>query len=262
MAIQEFLNELKVADGAFEFPESCLQGRTMFGGLISAALYQSAANKAPSDRQLRSMMVSFIAPLVPGPTEQSLECLRQGSSVSQWHSRLLQGGKVGATAEMVFGRSRESQYSQRQSLTPAPSSLEQCEERPYIEGLTPEFTQQYDYRWGEGSFPFSGAKDAKLSGWIRHRQWDGDLSLASLIALMDAWPLPVLSMFKNVAPASSVSWMLQVMSKLPKVSGSRFVFYRSKSLNFGDGYAESEAELWTDDGVLLLKGTQLVAYFG
>lgn len=261
MTIQNFFSELRESEGPFDFPASCLQGRTMFGGLIAAALYQAVANKVPADRRLRSMMVSFIGPLASGATEVSTECLRQGSSVSQWHSRLIQKDQVGAAAEMVFGKSRESQYQKKQTRTETPTSLESCEERPFIKNVSPEFTKQYDYRWGKGSFPFSGSKEAQLSGWIRHRNWNGDLSLVSLIALMDAWPAPVLSLFDRRAPASSVSWMFQTMNDLPKIPGSNFVYYTAKSRNFADGYAESEAELWTSNGQLLLKGTQLVAYF-
>ncbi|MDF1660665.1 MAG: thioesterase family protein [Planctomycetota bacterium] len=261
MTIQQFFSELQESEDRFEFPASCRQGRTMFGGLIAAALYQSVANKVAADRNLRSMMVSFIGPLASGSTEVSTECLRQGSSVSQWHSRLLQKGKVGACAEMVFGKSRNSLYKKKQTREKTPTTLESCEERPFIENVSPEFTKQYDYRWGQGSFPFSGSKDAQLSGWIRHHDWNGDLSLVSLIALMDAWPAPVLSLFDKRAPASSVSWMFQTMGDIPKISGSQFVYYSARSRNFSDGYAESEAELWSAEGQLLLKGTQLVAYF-
>jgi acyl-CoA thioesterase len=262
MSIQRFIRAFQPSEPSFHFPDSCLQGRTMFGGVIAARLYQAIAAQVDKDRALRSFIVSFIGPVAPGPASVSSTCLRKGSAVSQWTAQLTQNQKVAATVQACFGRARDSTLDQIQKLQGSPTKPENCRLRPFVEGRSPDFTKFFEYRWDSGDFPFAGADSAAFSGWIRHQDWSSELELPGLIALMDAWPAPLLSLLKQPAPASSVTWMLTMPRPRPQVSGQDFLYYTARSNNFQNGYSDADAALWSPTGELIFKGRQLVAYYG
>lgn len=47
-------------------PEKWGQGRATFGGMVAAIMYQRVALHMAADRPVRSIMVSFVAPVAPG----------------------------------------------------------------------------------------------------------------------------------------------------------------------------------------------------
>lgn len=65
-----------------QFPANWCQGRTAFGGLSAALLYQAMRNKVDSSRRLLSLSTNFVGPLLAEkPFSLSVEILREGKVV-------------------------------------------------------------------------------------------------------------------------------------------------------------------------------------
>ncbi len=66
-----------------EVPEQWGQGRAVFGGMASALALAHLITELPANIPLRSVSVSFVAPLNAGAATVSRRILRQGKSVVQ-----------------------------------------------------------------------------------------------------------------------------------------------------------------------------------
>lgn len=248
------------ARGSVHVPDGWTQGRALFGGLVGALVARAAARLVPEERGLRSLLTSFVGPMQPGETEARATLLRSGRSVTQVEARLLQQGEVRCSALASFAADRASELRVSGPDAPSLPPLSDCFEQPYLEGVMPPFTKHFAMRWGLGEMPFSGSSRAELGGYCRFREEAGPLSVAHVIALVDAWPPPTLPMLKTPAPSSSVTWMLDVV-RAPLGTCDQWCSYRADAKVVADGYAHADAALWGPDGRLLALGRQLVAVF-
>lgn len=249
--------------GAVRVPQNWSQGRASFGGLVGGLLYKAMEAQCEPDRGLRSMAVSFVGPLASGEDAfVSSEILRQGKAVSQLEARARQNDQVVAAAIASFGAPRESSVSVAPEPAPAAPDPDSCQQLPYIEGVTPEFTRQIEMRWAFGGLPFSNRKDRDMGGWMRFREGSGSMTAAHLVALIDAWPPALLPHLKAYAPASSLSWTFELVQPQPVLGATDWLLYRAVIDQAGDGYGQTSAGIWTAGGDLIALSRQTVAVFG
>ncbi len=188
-----------------------MQGRTVFGGLTAAVI--AALGRRVVDDPLRALRVTnlqLLAPATPGLLRGDVEVLREGRNVTFVEARLRQDGRLVATATLVFALELSHAYDiacPTKPPTPDPESLAPL---PYIEGMIPEFTQNVDMRWADGAPPFSGSDTAAFTGVFRYRVPVGDAE--GVLALLDTWPPPSLSLASKPIPASTVSWTAHILS--------------------------------------------------
>lgn len=242
-------------------PESWLQGRTAFGGVLAGLLLARLEREVDSSRPLRSALLSFVGPARTGPVELKAEVLRAGGSTTQAQGWLRQGDALCATCVALFGAARDGQPhlgDAEPATFPEPATLP---ELPYLPGITPVFTRHFEYRWAEGQPPFTGAKQAAIGGWIRFRRPPAALNPAALLALLDAWPVPILSAFTAPGPASTVTWHAQLFADAAALDPGSYLSYRGASRDGRDGYVDLQAELRTASGELLVRATQCVAVY-
>jgi len=268
MRFGEVLDQVVCGDGACfgaEVPEGWGQGRATYGGLVAALAYRAARRCAGEDWPARALLISFVGPVEPGRADLDVEPLRAGRNASQYLVHLRQDGDTRAVLQAVFGASRDSTVALAAPPRPDAPSPDQRPEFPYIPNVTPEFTRHFEYRWTTDVLPFSGAETAHLAGWCRFRDDEPTLdAVEQVLALTDAWPVPVLPMLKKVAPASSLTWNLELVAA---PSGARpdpngWWFYDAHADAAASGYAQAGARLWTPDGHLAVASRQLVAIFG
>lgn len=156
MTFDELLNSVREGRDVV-IPASWGQGRATFGGLVAALAFDVMASKVAPGRAMRAMQVSFVGPVEPDvPAVFEAELLREGKAVSQVQGRILQNGETRLACLASFGGDRESSVQVAPSPAPAAIPVDQCQELPYIPGVTPEFTQHIDMRWAFGNMPFSG----------------------------------------------------------------------------------------------------------
>lgn len=241
------------------------QGRATFGGLVAAMLYEAMRLKVPAERPVRSLSVTFTAPMAMGePAAFEVEVLREGKSVSQLLGRVVQDGAVVALAQGSFGAARESAVQVEVEPAPHMPPVEACTELLYQAGVTPEFTRFLAMRWGEGGMPFSGNQARHMGGWVRLRSAVSDdrVSEAHLLALVDAWPPAVLAHLNKPAPGSSLTWTIEFVHPLPALTTRDWCLYRAEIEHARDGYGHIAARLWTADGRLLALSRQTTTVFG
>ncbi len=250
----------------FDVGPEWAQGRSLFGGLTATlglramrpALARASADAAA--RRLRGLLVTFVGPVAPGQVEVVVEPLRAGKSATLLAARVLQAGETKALVEGAFAADRPSGIeipSQPAPRVQAPASLP---ELPYVPGAVPEFTRRLEYRLAFGAMPFSGAKEAGVGGWTRLLGSSAPATEEHLVALADAWPAPVIPMFERPAPASSLTWCLELLAP---VQGPADAWYlqRLTTDRTSQGWAHIESKMWTAEGSLIAIGRQVVAIF-
>ncbi|MCB9744648.1 MAG: thioesterase family protein [Alphaproteobacteria bacterium] len=238
------------------------QGRAAFGGLVTAVALRAMGRHAGEGRVPRSVMTSFVGPLGPGPARADVEVLRQGRSLSHLRARVSQEGQTCAEVLAAFGATRPS-LLQRPGPPPPPAPPpESLPAMPYLEGVTPAFTQHWDIRWASPDLPFSGGTAAYILGWVRCRD-GGPVDAAVLVAMMDAWPAPVWTTIDRPMPGSSATWQANLVRDLPPggADPEAFWLYEARTVVTEGGYSDFEARLWDAEGRLAASSRQLFAEF-
>lgn len=238
-------------------PADWAQGRTAFGGL-SAAITVRAVQGLPGLEGLpvRSIDVAFVAPVTPGPVGVRAEVLRRGKYLTHASAQMVgEDGQPLVRTHVVLGRLRESAVHVP-PRSPRPVSRADCVEMPFLEGLVPDFARGFDFLFAT-PFPFTGAAEARIDGWCRHRS--PAAGVAAVAALVDAWPGTVLPVLTAPAPASTVRWSMQFPDDEP-VRGDEWFWYESRTAVADGGYSTIVAHLWAADR-LVAWTEQLLSVF-
>lgn len=241
------------------FDPSWGQGRAAFGGLAAAWLAQAMAPEVEG-RPLRSMNLSFVGPLHPGLVEIHVRPLRAGRAMTMVEASLRQDGETAAVAVGSFGADRPTKLALPGPARPDWPAPEGLASLPFVPGVTPVFTQWFEYRWCTGGFPFSGSSEARLGGWIRPKD-PRPADWLTVLMLLDAWPAPVLARADRVLPASTVSWFFHLDGAVAPGSPDAWWAFAAESTVSAHGYADVDARLWGPDGRLVASSRQLVVEF-
>src|SRR5687768_4973569 len=102
--LSTLLSRIHAAAGecTLNVPDDWLQGRTLFGGMqaiVGLAAMRSLVPEAP----LRSLQVTFLAPVPGGPVTARAIVLRSGKSATHVEARIVEGDKTLALMVGVFG---------------------------------------------------------------------------------------------------------------------------------------------------------------
>jgi acyl-CoA thioesterase len=252
----------------FDVGDDWLQGRTCYGGLISAlavlAMRDRAGTAWPEDVGLRALQTCFVGPVSPGSVDIRASVLRQGRNVCQVQAHVLQQGQVAAALLGVFGGDRPSTLQPRLPRRPAPrheaDALPVPPPRPHG---APAFLAHFDMRWAEGAVPFSGVSGHSSCIHMRLNPEEAASVPAELqiVLLADLSPTPVIGELARPSANSSVTWELQLR---PVDPGPPEGWWRAdnESLMVDGGYVNQSARLWAPGGQLAAYGYQVVAVFG
>jgi acyl-CoA thioesterase len=251
---------------SFKASEDWQQGRTLFGGLLSALSAQAMRDVCGSEWPMRALQTNFVGPVSLDTFHIDVTLLRQGKNVRQVMAMVRQADATGTeqvcgTLLGVFGGARNSQIAPRQPVQPPVAiDAQAATPLPYLPGLTPNFTQHMDFRLAEGAFPFTGSDSWHSSYHVRLKDNAGVDAELLAIMLTDVGPSPALSQAKAFAPASSVSWALELRPVTPFDPEGLWRLDQD-TVAYGEGYANDRAHLWTPDGQLAALGYQVVAVY-
>jgi acyl-CoA thioesterase len=109
--------------------------------------------------------------------------------------------------------------------------------------------------WLQGRTLFGGATVA-----LGLRAIDPGDHTDALLSLADAWPSPALSLMREPAPASTVSWSVAMVSQPKNVAD--WFWFESDGTVIECGWVQMSSALYGPDGRLVLCSDQLVAIFG
>ncbi len=215
---------MQVGDGGWtaEVPAGWGQGRTTFGGLVGA--YLAAATQAAHDRSIHSVDVYFLEPVAPGPVVLRETGLREGQHVSHVETTLFADDRPAAVGRFLLAGDEPGSFDAVPAAPLPEKALDDCVRMPYIEGVTPEFTQRMDIRYGEGEFPFSGSQRAVSGGFVRNT--GPARGVPALLTHIDAWPPPVLALTRSAAAASTVRLHVQFHADVHDCDGETWSWVR------------------------------------
>lgn len=270
MALEQMLQAAAAGDQV-TIETGWAQGRATYGGVVAALMLAAVKGElrrtATADQRrqpLRSVTTSFVAPAAPEvPTAIRARVLRRGSSATQCEVVMEQQEQVVAAALASFGAHRESAVIVESRGLPAElGSPDDAEALPYVEGLMPEFFQHMRLKPVSGELPFSGAAGSHMAGWMTLAEAPDSFSEEHLLAVADAWPPAVLQMLSEPAPASTLTWTVELLAELDDLPGDTMWGYRVETDASRDGYAHTCAHLWQPDGTLTAISRQTVSVFG
>lgn len=241
---------------------SWAQGRALFGGVVSGVGLRALAAIVPADRPLRSVLVDFIGPAGPGELQVEARVLRTGRALTQAEARVFQGETLVGVLLAAFGGPRRTGIAWPAPERGAVPSAAGLPVFPSLPGITPAFTRHFDYRWATDRLPFTGADRPEIQGFVRPAGGTAPVDAAMLLALVDAWPAPVLSMARGPAPASTVTWMVDLVGPLDGAAPrDGFWWFEGTATAAGEGYADVHGRLFDPLGRLIATSKQLVAEF-
>lgn len=242
--------------------ESWHQGRSLFGGIVAAALGRCQQTVVADPTRLpRTLNVQFTAPAPAGPCTVHADVLRSGRYVTQTAARLVRDGRTLAVAFASFGAGRPHVLHHRSDRFPDVPQPKQVPVSPKHDGQ-PVFADKLEFRFCIGAPPLSGSDHPEVGGWCRTIEpWPADLALVCI--LLDAWPPPALTMLRRPVPGASIDLTYHFLAPLPLQSATSddHYLFRDRSPTIADGYAEQLGELWSRDGRLIARVRQLSAIF-
>lgn len=245
-----------------QIPQHWGQGRATFGGLLAACLFDKIQTGGTAGRPVRSLMLSFVAPVAPGTLDVQVRVLREGKAATQVQVTGYQEDQPCVVMLASFGGERSSAVSVAGTPAPTTQAPEAVMAFPFIAGLTPDFTQYFDYRYTVGKMPFMGGQDPRMGGWIRLREpGDQATSVAELLCLLDAWPPAVFSLLKAPAAGSSLTWTISFAERSPDSTSGDWWQYLADIQHSANGYSHIDATLWDKHGHPALISRQTVSVF-
>ena len=244
----------------FLLSEDWLQGRSSFGGLQAALALVAMRRLVPAEVTLRVLQTTFVGPVPPGELRVSARLLRAGKNVSHVEARIEVDGSTACLLVGVFGAARTSAVAVAMQPVSAPKPPESSTPFPHIEGLTPSFLRHFSMRWAEGTVPFTGSSASATRIWLQHREPSGNAE-ADLVALADVIPSPAISMMKKFAPASSLTWTLELLEPAP-AQGEGWWRADTEIHSARDGYVAQTSRLHASDNRVVALARQAVVVFG
>lgn len=241
------------------------QGRTTFGGMSAALIMRRLNGQAEQLGELRSLNIAFCGPLFTDqPFEIESQTIRAGKSVAHLQGSVVQDDKTATLVNACFSRERESDIQVEAQAVSVPA-IEAGQKLPFIKGLTPDFVEHIDFIYHSGQFPFTNSKLNHIHGMMRFSDNPSCFTNEHLIALIDAWPPTVLQKLKTLAPCATVTWSLELVTPLSQLKqplqGSDYLYYEAEIRQADNGYAHTEARIYTLDGTLLALSRQLITVY-
>jgi acyl-CoA thioesterase len=241
-------------------PEEWNQGRTVFGGLTAGLALRALLRQVDPERQLRSVLTSFVGPVRAGDVAITSQILRTGQNVTHAQASIIQADACCCTILACFGTDRDTAVQYEAPPMPILPEPETLVHAPFVPGITPEFTRNVDYRWTPESMPYLGNGTGSSDGWIRMFD-ESTISPDLLMLLVDAWPSPSLAMIQGLAPVSSLTWSLELFHLNPSDRASDWWRIHSCIDSAAEGYVYEDALIWTAHGTPVARSRQTVSIY-
>jgi acyl-CoA thioesterase len=235
-----------------------------FGGVIAAALLQSALRHPSRVGDPVAFTVNFAGPVADGAYDIAARTARTNRSTQHWSIVSSQSDVVVATATAVFAKRRPTWSRSDAEPPPSVVPFDQLASTPRPHGA-PAWLSRYDMRFMTGDMPsvWDGKEAASSASWL----WVRDhpprpLDYASLIALCDTFLPRIFVRRRLQVPIGTVTMTsyFHADGDTLLALADRPLLGVARALNFRDGYFDQSAQLWDDQQRLLASTHQLVYY--
>lgn len=222
------------------------------GGFLAALATRALIEAVGAeDRSPRSLTLHFLAPPQAGELEVAVAVERAGSSTTFASLRILQGGETVALGLGCCAAWREGQPEWDELERPAAPPPAELESLTRIEG-TPRFLENYEMR----PWPAPPGR-ATAGGWLRAaRPRPADPIL--LAAMTDAWVPAAFLRMDQPSFVPTIDLTIHWRAPVGAAAGDHpWVLGLFSTRLAAGGTWEEDAELWSEDGVLLAQSRQL-----
>jgi acyl-CoA thioesterase len=231
------------------------------GGYLAAIMLRTLMLRLDdAARAPRSLTIHYLRRPVEGPVTLQPEVERSGRTLSTLSLRMLQGGKLMATALAAFATERAG----TRFADSAPPSLPPPERCPRVADVMQNRIPMhalYDARYAPGALPFSGGAQARVEGYVRAaepRPFDPLLVAAFTDALppalfsrkLDTWPT-------NGVPTVDLTIHFRGAAPEAEWDAEQYCSFRFLTRVAASGFVEEDGEIWSPSGVLLAQSRQL-----
>ncbi len=233
-------------------PDSWLQGRTAYGG-FSAALALHVAQQSDELPPLRSAQVAFIGPL-SGEIVLRASRLRRGRNAAFVQVDIESDAGLGLRATFVFMGPIASTLDHRAG-TPPEFSVPGPDTTTYRGHPLVAFSQNFD---------MLDARERPASEWLRWvrlAERDGLDPMVELLCVADCLPPVALKLIGAVAPVSSMTWLLNVLTPQPATHDGWWLL-RATTDHAQNGSSSQQMAIWNADGTPVGEQMQSIAVFG
>lgn len=260
-SLSEILQRLHASpDNRTRFDESWTQGRSAFGGLSAALAVAGMRKQLDSALPLRSLMVSFVAPLPPGEVDVQAQIQRQGKNVTQMSASLISDGQVCLQALAAFGADRDELEVPAPNASPV--GRDQGIQISDHKKRLPAFLGYFDGAWVSKGLPFSGQCSNQLNMWVKHKDDLTGFADEKLVTIADIPPPVILSYFDQPpVPASSLTWSLEFV-QTPRSIESDWFYLEFTAEAAANGYTQQSGRIYDEAGQLCALSRQCMVYFG
>jgi acyl-CoA thioesterase len=239
-------------------PSDWLQGRTAYGGLSAALCLEAALRSAPDLPPLRSAQFAFVGP-ASGDLNIKAVTLRRGKSTVFTQVDLEGDHGLAVRGILCFGAARESALAHVDLPIPVIAAAENCPDYFTLPDL-PNFMRHFDGRLAAGAKPVTPGAAPEMLVWLRHRDDDAADNFVSLLALADALPPAAMVLFKTMAPISTMTWSIDILTD-STVSQKGWWLTQCKAETANAGYSAQSMVIWDATGLPVLAARQNVAIF-
>ncbi|WP_235536742.1 thioesterase family protein [Phenylobacterium sp. Root700] len=241
-----------------ELPDNWLQGRTAYGGLTAAICLEAAQRSTANLPPLRSAQFALVGPAT-GALRIQPSVLRRGRSTVFVGVDLTGAAGLAARGALAFGEGRNSVLDHLDVAAPNVAAWDACPELFTSPGR-PAASHHFDMRLAGGARPRTPDSDPMMQTWLRHKEAAANACLPGLVALADAPPAAATVLFPHMAPFSTMTWALDMLTDAP-ASASGWWLAECSAQSVRQGYSTQSMTLWNDLGAPVIAMRQSVAIF-
>ncbi|KHF43814.1 acyl-CoA thioesterase [Saccharomonospora viridis] len=232
-----------------------------FGGVTAATMLRAVLDDPRRLGEALSLTVNYAGPVADGPFDILATPVRTNRSTQHWTITLTQDDVVTTTATAVFGVRRDTWSSTEVSMPAVPAA----DEVPVFKvPALVAWTRNYEMRYVEGALPDMDSEpqpDSTTTLWVRDFP-ARPLDVPALTALCDVFYPRVFRRRGTFVPAGTVSLTTYFHAGVEVVEeqSDQPILATARAADFGGGYFDQSARLWSGNGRLLATSHQLV-YF-
>ncbi len=235
-----------------------------FGGITAAQALSAVLQHPQLVGEPLSLTVNFCSAMADGPFTAVARAVRTNRSTQHWLVELQQQGETTTSATVVTAVRRDvwAHVEHTMPVVPAPETIEPLGPQGRVAWI-----DRYEMRVIDGELPqvWDGAEhpDSLSRVWVRDTP-PRPLDHASLTALSDVFFPRIWRRRATRTPAGTVSMTVyfHANSAVLNETGDGLLLGQARAQAFRSGFFDQTAQLWNQQGELLVSTHQVVYYKG
>ncbi len=236
-----------------------------FGGTTASLIMQSLLSSPQRSGDPISLTLTYASAVRQGEFEIVTHLVSATRSTQHWSVQLAQGPDrtVAVNAIAMFATRRDT-WAASEARMPDVPPAEACEVFQQPPGVVP-WLHNYTFRVLQGNIlqarSGQASEDSTSTLWVSDKP-PRPLDFASLTSYCDAFFPRIYLRRGQIVPAGTVSLNIYFHATSDRLAqlGSAPLLCTARGLNYGGGFFDQNAQIWSPDGFLLANTQQMVWY--